>query len=132
MLRSRSASWMAERSIYKRLFYTTGGVAGFCSRRDGPSFRPYNQPTPTAKSLSAGFATVLDVVVSRKLHSKPDANVFRLQRCDWDPLAVIVLLVVSGAYDLKCNFGDVPTQQAIVNIAVHGVSRHVCSAYSVQ
>jgi hypothetical protein len=29
MLRSRKACWMADRSIYKRLFYTTAGVAGF-------------------------------------------------------------------------------------------------------
>src|SRR5580698_959390 len=27
MLRSRRACWMADRSIYKRLFYTTGGLA---------------------------------------------------------------------------------------------------------
>lgn len=37
MLRSRKACWMAERSISKRLFYTSGGGAGFDSGRDGAS-----------------------------------------------------------------------------------------------
>src|ERR1019366_5120379 len=32
MLRSRKACWMADRSIYKRLFYTTAGVAGLLER----------------------------------------------------------------------------------------------------
>jgi hypothetical protein len=40
-----------------------------------------------------------------------------------------VLLVVSDAYDLKCNFRDAPTQQAIVNITVH-VCRIASASFS--
>src|SRR5260370_41667425 len=35
MLRSRKACWMADRSISKRLFYTSAGVAGLSPGREG-------------------------------------------------------------------------------------------------
>src|ERR1019366_6357383 len=61
MLRSRKACWMAERSISKRLFYTTAGVAGFGSAEvqqsplEAASFRSVLVPEAKRRTYAFGF-----------------------------------------------------------------------------